>query len=293
MKSDAWLKQATAELETAGIATARLDALVLLEDVAGQDRGWLLAHPEHELSSAEHTKLTKLLKRRASHTPLAYVRGHTEFYGRNFVITPAVLEPRPESEAMIGLLKQLAAEGRLGTERLSEAAESTEKQPAAVRIADVGAGSGALGITAQLELSDRLKTTVDLLEIDPKVLKITKINVDKLATTLRVIKSDLLAETSQNYAVLLCNLPYVPDSHTVNKAALHEPTLAIFGGQDGLDVYRRLFEQIKKRSDQPLYILTESLPPQHQALAEIARAAGYHLERTDDFIQLFAHQSAT
>src|SRR5260221_14788444 len=102
-----WLAKATHKLELAGIGTARLDALVLLEDVTGRDRAWLLAHPEAKISANEAAKLEKLLNQRAKHLPLAYVRGKTEFYGREFVITPAVLEPRPESETMIDLLLQL------------------------------------------------------------------------------------------------------------------------------------------------------------------------------------------
>src|SRR3954465_12642831 len=107
MRVKAWLEKATKKLEQAGIGTARLDALVLLEDVTGRDRAWLLAHQEHEISATESAKLTKLVNQRAKHFPLAYVRGRTEFYGRNFVITPAVLEPRPESETMIDCLKKL------------------------------------------------------------------------------------------------------------------------------------------------------------------------------------------
>ena len=82
-----------------------MDALVLLEDVLGIDRARLLAEPDMEISSAQLAELKKLLNQRAKHVPLAYVRGKTEFYGREFVITPAVLEPRPESETMIDLLK--------------------------------------------------------------------------------------------------------------------------------------------------------------------------------------------
>jgi release factor glutamine methyltransferase len=260
---------AAKELNTGGIGTARLDALVLLEDVTGLDRAWLLARPDHKLSPSELTKLTKLLKRRAEHEPLAYVRKKTEFYGREFIITPVVLEPRPESETMIDLLKKLT---------------KSPNWPARPRIADVGAGSGALGITAKLELPD---TQVELLEIDPPALKIAQKNVEKYTTDIRVIRSDLLESASQDNNVLLCNLPYVPDSHKVNEAAGHEPKIAIFGGPDGLDVYRRLFDQIQKFKKRPLFILTESLPPQHSDLAAIAEKADYRLAETDDFIQVF------
>jgi release factor glutamine methyltransferase len=286
MNSSNWLRQAQEQLEATGIGTARLDALVLLEDVTGRDRAWLLANPDAEIGAAKLAKLTKLLNLRAKHTPLAYVRGMTEFYGRNFVITPAVLEPRPESETMIELLKQLSAGGEL-LSRNSNNGKNHKNGRQVVKIADVGAGSGALGITAKLEFPKGQKVAVDLLEIDPKALEIAKINVDKHTTNIRIIESDLLSKSSKDYDILLCNLPYVPDSHTVNKAASREPRIAIFGGPDGLDVYRKLFKQVSGLAKRPLYILTESLPPQHAALQAIAQAHSYKLDKADDFIQLF------
>lgn len=268
MTLNGWLKQAEQQLSSAGIGTARLDALVLLENVTGKDRAWLLAHPDHKLSTPEQAKLTKLLTRRSQHEPLAYIRGTTEFYGRNFVISPAVLEPRPESETMIDLLKKLP------------------DVPSKPLIADVGTGSGALGITAKLELPD---STVELLEIDEKALKIAQTNVDKYTISVNVLRSDLLSKSSQSNHVLLCNLPYVPDDYQINQAAGQEPKLAIFGGPDGLDLYRRLFQQVANLSEQPLYLLTECLPPQHTVLQAIAEKTQYKLLKSDDFIQVFRH----
>ena len=276
MKIHEWLKQAGKQLKAAGISTARLDALVLLEDVAGIGRARLLAEPDMELSTAQTAKLKKLLKRRAQHEPLAYIRGRTEFYGREFVITPAVLEPRPESETMIDVFKVLAKDGLLDQK------EPGNELP--LRIADVGTGSGALGITAALEASN---ISVDLLDIDPKALTVAKTNVDKFTLNISTIKSNLLEQSAKDYDILLCNLPYVPDDYHINQAAGREPRLAIFGGPDGLDLYRRLFQQISKLSKQPLYILTESLLPQHVALSHIAAEDGYKLTSTDDFIQFF------
>jgi len=265
MRVDDWLKQAQQKLETAGIGTARLDTLVLLEDELNKSRAHLLAHPELNLTPKNVQVLSEQLARRARHEPLAYLRGKTEFYGREFVVRPAVLEPRPESETMIELLK--AAD-----------------LPAKLRIADIGTGSGALGITAKLELPH---AQVDLLEIDDRAIEIAKTNVIKFATGQNVTKSDLLAAMSADYEVLLCNLPYVPDELHINMAAQYEPKIAIFGGPDGLDLYRKLFSQIKKLKTKPLLILTESLPTQHMTLADTAEATGYRLTRTEDFIQVF------
>jgi release factor glutamine methyltransferase len=271
-----WLNQAVSSLEAAEVATARLDTIILLEDCLGHDRAWLLANPDAQLSSIQVSVLKKLLKRRAAHEPLAYVRGRSEFYGHEFVLSPAVLQPRPESETFIELLKKLVQSGSL---------EPSDTH--SLRLADVGSGSGALGITAALEIPN---CQVELLEIDPKAAEVAKINVDKFTLNIRVTLGDLLADTNRPYDILLCNLPYVPDDYQINQAAHYEPKIAIFGGPDGLKVYRRLFDQVQERTFKPLFILTESFTFQHQNLREIAQHSGYQLIKTDDFIQVFQHE---
>jgi release factor glutamine methyltransferase len=232
-----------------------------------------LAHPESKLTASKQAILKKLLKRRAGHEPLAYVRGHCEFYGRKFVLTPAVLQPRPESETLIKLFKGLVSRGLL-----------KPGDGHNLHVADVGTGSGAIGITVALEVPN---CQVELLEIDKNAAAVAKTNVDLFTLNISVIISDLLAGSSSNFDVLLCNLPYVPDDYQINLAALHEPRIAIYGGPDGLDIYRKLFDQIKARASQPLLILTESLPPQHEVLRRIARKAGYKQFQGEDFIQVF------
>ncbi|MDL2342207.1 MAG: peptide chain release factor N(5)-glutamine methyltransferase [Patescibacteria group bacterium] len=276
MTVESWLRTTTRSLSAAGIATARLDALVLLEDAVGQNRGYLLAHPELEITASKLDQLTNLLTSRAQHVPLSYLRGQQEFYGRSFFVAPGVLVPRPESETMIDQLKTLFLDL---ADQPGDASDNDKWQ-----LADIGTGSGALGITAALELP---KTQVSLIEIDDAAITIAKTNVISFATDTPIIQSDLLATCSTNYDVLLCNLPYVPDDYPINKAAEHEPKLALFGGADGLDLYRRLFQQISNLSVKPLYILTEALPATHNDLAVSAVAAGYKLQNSVDFIQIF------
>jgi release factor glutamine methyltransferase len=96
-----------------------------------------------------------------------------------------------------------------------------------------------------------------------------------------------LANSSLPLDILLCNLPYVPDGFQINTAASHEPHHAIFGGPDGLDLYRKLFDQIAKLSNQPLLILIEAIPPQHDQLTDIAQRLGYQEIDRQDFIQVF------
>lgn len=265
MRVQIWLNEAIKKLKLADIPTARLDALVLLEDAAGKDRSWLLAHPEYEIDINTEKTLTSQITRRAKHEPLAYIRGKSEFYGREFKVTAATLQPRSETETMITLFKGL----KLNKDKLI--------------VADIGTGSGCIAITVKLE---KPNTEVHAIEINKEALAVTQENAAKLGADVKFHFGSLLEPLTAIPDVLLCNLPYVPDSHTINKAAMQEPKIAIFGGEDGLDLYRELFERINSAS-KPEYILTESLPFQHDTLARIAGENGYELKESEDFIQIF------
>jgi release factor glutamine methyltransferase len=265
MTTEDWLAHATKQLEKAGIGSARLDALILLEDSIKKDRSWILANPDYVISNTKLKGLSSRLKKRSTHLPLAFVRGHTEFYGRKFLVNRYTLEPRPESETMIELLLKLPI--------------STK-----VKIADVGSGSGALGITASLEFNN---PNVDLYDIDAGALAVTRHNLALHELHLRTRKSDLLRRHIRTYDVVLANLPYVPDHYKINQAAAMEPRIAIFGGSDGLDIYRRFFAQLHRFNWKPKYVLCEALPPQHKDLQEIAAHFGFNFYKSEDFIQVF------
>ncbi len=265
MRLKSLLAHGQKKLEAAGISSARLDVLILLEDMLHRDRSWILAHPEHELNNLQVRRLLRKAERRAGHVPLAYIRGHTEFYGRHFKVNRHVLEPRPESETMIELLLKL-------------------KLPPKPSIADIGTGNGAIGITAALEITG---SRVDLYEISSGALAVAKHNVHLHELRLHARKMNLLSRPLRPYDALLCNLPYVPDHWQINQAALAEPKIAIFGGPDGLDLYRKLFKQLQRFTWKPRYVLTEALPPQHEQLAAIAAAHGFALQSSQDFIQIF------
>lgn len=267
MRLEQWLAASQSRLEKSGIATARLDTLVLLEDCLSKDRAQLLAHTELKLTASQLKTLNTQIAQRSHHVPLSYIRHRTEFYGREFYVDERVLEPRPESETMIELLKSL---------------------PEPATVIDVGTGSGALIITAALEISGSAFVAVD---IDQNCLDVAVQNAQRHDATIDFYKGDLLAAlpsgATPEPTALLCNLPYVPDDFHINTAATHEPKIALFGGLDGLDLYRQLFDQTNGLVTKPSYILTESLPPQHKTLTGIALAHGYRQKVEDDFIQLF------
>ncbi len=267
MKISDWLTQSKHKLGHAGIETAELDCLVLLQDVLGQEKAFILTHLENVLTKKQLLILNERLGRRIKHEPLAYIRGYVEFYGRNFIVDKNVLVPRPETETMIEELKLLASK----SEQLV--------------LTDVGCGSGAIGITAKLEIPD---SKVYLTDIDKNCLGISERNSRVLKTTVVFEHGDLLAPLAdKKLDIVLANLPYVPNDYTINEAARKEPPVALFGGDDGLDLYRQLFEQISALPRKPGHVLTESLPMQHKALNKIAKQASYKLLRTNNFISVF------
>ncbi len=276
MNAGKWIKQNTEKLKAAGIGSAQLDCLILLEDTLKVDRAKLLAHPEMDIKQVQLKKLNGQIIRRVKHEPLAYIRGKTEFYSRDFYIDKRVLEPRPESETIIDLLMKQLEHQTSKIEHL---------------IIDIGAGSGALAITAKLELPGAKVIATD---IDPKCLAVTRKNAKTYNAEIELLQGDMLEplQTSniEHRTTILANLPYVPDRWQINEAAAQEPRIAIFGGPDGLDLYRKLFSQTKSLEIKPLLIFTEALPPQHEELAKIARAASYELVQSQDFIQVFNRQ---
>lgn len=263
MTNNEWLRAAE-ELLVKESGTARLDAEVLLSDALGKNTAWLHAHGDGSIDIGLLKQLDGQLQRRVRHEPIAYIRGRQEFYGRDFMVNKYVLVPRPESETMI------------------ELALKYSDNP--VAIADVGSGSGALGITLALELNLPL---VDFYDIDSNTLKVAKINARSHNIEAGFYVSDLLSKANKPYDVVLANLPYVPDSHTINKAAMIEPAIAIFGGEDGLDLYRKLFEQLSAFTWKPQIVCTESLPFQHIELEKIAAEHKFKLTDESDFIQIF------
>jgi release factor glutamine methyltransferase len=264
-----FLSQASAALRGAGIESARLDVLLLLEDELGMDRSRLLAHPEITLSPTALRRLNKKCVQRKVHLPLAYIRGTTFFYGRAFYVDTNVLVPRPESEAMISLLL------------------TAKHIPAKPLILDIGTGSGCLGITAALEMPS---AKVTLRDISRPALAVAKRNAKQHRVAARVIleQADLLTDAPYADAIL-ANLPYVPAKYPVNAAARHEPVLALFAGDDGMDLYRAFWDQVTTFYDgqPPAAIITEAFEDQHSEMAGLATAAGYQLSRTEGLAQLF------
>lgn len=274
MNAGDWLRSCALKLNDAGVGSAHLDSLLLLEFVLKRDRTHFLSHPEIVISTAQLQQLNGVLTRRVDHEPIAYITKNIEFYGRNFYVDYRVLAPRPESETMIEILKSLL---------LGQTLLASEDQV----VVDVGTGSGCLAITVKLEIPSAKLIATDNSQA---ALAVARHNARKLGVNVKFYQGDLLRPLFALHLklyVILANLPYVPDKYKINRAAGHEPKAAIFGGKDGLDLYRQFFVQVASLPHKPKFILTESLPPQHTELAGIAKKSGYTLKKTDGFIQLF------
>jgi release factor glutamine methyltransferase len=268
----ALLAQATTVLEAATIETARLDSLIILEDAIGIDRAHLLAHLDLVPKPSQLAQFDAYLKQREQHKPLAYIQGRAMFYGRSFIVNEATLIPRPESEAIVELAKGCLY--------------NTQK-PEIPSIADVGAGSGCLGLTTALELGS---TIVDLYDISSGALTVARKNARNLGVeTARFFKADLLEHADhRKYDIMLANLPYVPNDYPINLDAGFEPPLALFAGSDGMQLYRDFWQQLASFRERPRHVVVESFPKQHKLMTRLAANTGYILVKSDGFAQLFA-----
>ena len=260
-----WLVESMVKLKKAEVPHGRREALIFLSDLLQKDKSWIHAHPEHELDDLQIRELDYKLEKRLKRTPLAYIRGYAEFYGRKFTVNSNVLIPRPESESFIDLLKTLDFE--------------------TMRLADIGAGSGVLGITAALEFPD---SSVHLYDIDPATLALAHHNARHYALYLHYFESDMLENLQpEPYDIFLVNLPYVPEGLVTSPEIKSEPKMVLFSGKDGLDHYRKFWSQVSSLKHKPKYILTEVLETQQCETENLAKEASYTLQMTDKLVQLF------
>ncbi|RME87431.1 MAG: peptide chain release factor N(5)-glutamine methyltransferase, partial [Anaerolineae bacterium] len=203
--------------------TPALDAQVLLAHVTGKPRAWVLAHPDVPLTPEQERALKAALSRIERGEPLPYVLGHWEFYGLDFLVTPDVLIPRPETELLV-----------------EHAIEWLTAHPERRLAADVGTGSGCIAIALAVHVPD---LSVIATDISAAALEVARRNARRLdvGERIRFICCDLLPEPSEPLDLLCANLPYIP-SATLRDLDVYrrEPTLALDGGPDGLDLIRRL-----------------------------------------------------
>lgn len=272
MTIEEWLRQSSSELVTAGISSARLDAELILTHTLRKSRTYLHAHGDEKIDIRYVDILDTRLALRLDRVPLAYIVGHKEFYGRSFRVTPSTLIPRPESETMIDLLKEVANQPEL----------PLSKEP--LRLVDVGTGSGCLGITAKLELPE---LAVTLIDTSRHALNIAEENARRLGAETQILKSDLLQSYPFEANFVLANLPYVDEDWEVSAETRHEPKEALFANNNGLALIYRLFEEAPGRLAPGGYIFIEADLRQHSAIKDFVKDQTYTLHDNRGLILVF------
>jgi release factor glutamine methyltransferase len=229
------LSQGAKLLEDESIATPRLTAEVLLAHALQRDRVWLYAHGSEELGEIGWIHFGRYLHERLAGKPTQYITGRQEFYGREFRVTPAVLIPRPETEHVVEAALAVLRPG--------------------MTVVDVGCGSGAIAVTLALESQARVIGT----DISFAALQVASDNAQRLGARVEFVNADLMAPL-RSADVIVSNPPYVP---TTDRTLLqrevrdHEPSVALFAGETGLDIYRRLIADAPRILENGAHLILE------------------------------------
>lgn len=253
-----WLSEASNLLKAEGIDSARLDAELILAHTVRKPRTFLHAHGDEEIA-ARHLEIADArLQLRLERTPLAYIIGHKDFYGRRFKTTPAALIPRPETESFIELLKAIIPTNLpLIEERKS--------------LVDVGTGTGAIGITAKREWPE---LDVTLTDISQQALNLAKQNAAALDADVQFYKGDLLRGYGTPIDIIVSNPPYVDHAWIVSPETSAEPALALYAEKQGLALIDQLLVQASQLLKPSGSLLLEADERQHAAIIKSAKNQG-------------------
>lgn len=252
------LQEATARLKAAGMATPRLDAVILLAEVTGRSRAALLAHEDDPLPAEKHSLYREWISRRARGEPLPYITGHVWFYDLSLRVTRDVLIPRPETELLVDLaLADLRA--REGT---------------GLYIADVGTGSGAIALAV---LAHEPRARCVATDISARALHVAVENARALGLLPRLtfLQANLLTPTVGPFHLIAANLPYVGEEEQdvlAKEVREYEPAVALWAGRDGLALIRRLLAQAPARLAHDGTMVLEVGYRQAEAVVRLARA---------------------
>jgi release factor glutamine methyltransferase len=222
------LASAVDRLESADVGSPRMNAEVLLMFVLGVNRAYLYAHPERELTGEEETRYDEALAQRATGMPSQYITGHQEFWGLDFIVSPAVLIPRPETEHLVETVLELARE-------IPQA-----------KIVDVGTGSGCIALALAHELKTRMCVAWMFLPMRWRSRVPTQPGCGSMGGC-HFARSDVLSSwPASDFDFVVSNPPYVGfgEADKVQKSVRDfEPRVAVFAGEQGLDVIGPLVEQ--------------------------------------------------
>lgn len=253
------LRRGEEALRAAGIEDARLEAEVLLRHALGLDRAALFARL-HEPIAQRHRQYDRLLRRRLSHEPTAYIVGHREFWGLELECTPAALIPRPETELLVEEAIRLVGSGVKGQ--------------GACEIVDVGTGNGAIAVALAVSLPAARIVAVD---VSRGALALARRNASRhgVADRVSLVQGDLLSPLGRPADLIVANLPYVPSDRwgaLAPEIREHEPRAALDGGPGGTTLLERLLTQAPACLRRPGWLLAEIGEDQGDRLRQIAAA---------------------
>ncbi len=228
---ETWLGHAAALLGAAGVEEPRLEARLLLAGAAGWTAETMLSRRREQIPEEIARRADRMVERRRQRQPASQILGRREFWGLEFEVTPEVLDPRPDSETVVA-----AALARVGN------------RAAPLRVLDFGTGTGCLLIALLSELPNALGLGID---VSPAAVLVARANAERLgfSSRARFATGDWGQGLIESVDVVLANPPYIPRAEVVRlqpEVARWEPWLALDGGEDGLDAYRRLAPDIAR-----------------------------------------------
>ncbi len=251
--------------------TSSLDTEVLASHILGLSRTDLILKDDLELNREEEKQFLELVKRRINNEPIAYLVNEKEFYGHKFYVNEDVLIPRPETEVLVeNVIKLVEREkSKVKSEKKDDCAEYD------FLMVDVGTGSGCIpvALAQSLEIIDFIA-----IDISEKALRVAQENVEKydLGERIKLREGDLLEDFTsilkmvEDNVIITANLPYVENEAELGSEVKdYEPHLALFAGEDGLDLYRRLLEQVQLI--EPLAVFLEIDPKQVKPLKKLSK----------------------
>lgn len=246
------LRRAAETLRTAGIPDAMTDARALLSHALGLDPARLTLHLPDPVPAQAEARLQTALQARLTRQPVSQITGKRLFWGRNFIVTPDVLDPRPETEMLV----------------------ATALEEPFFKLLDLGTGSGCILLSLLAEAPLAQGTGIDL---SPAALAVARRNADAIAHRARLLLSDWCKSVEGRFDLIASNPPYIAAAEMPDlspEVRNHEPHLALTPGGDGLDAYRAIAAQAPARLLPGGRLIVEIGPTQGRAVAGLFRAAG-------------------
>ncbi|MFA6422522.1 MAG: peptide chain release factor N(5)-glutamine methyltransferase [Candidatus Buchananbacteria bacterium] len=239
------------KLKQSKIINPELDSEILLSHTLNKSKEYLFVNYDKKITDKKFNNFWNLIKKRSKHEPVAYLTGHKEFFGQEFKVNKDVLIPRWETEQLL--------------EEIKEYVHNINSDSSNLTLADIGTGSGIIAISLSKMLP---KAKILAVDISPKALKIARINSKNHKAKIDYFKGNLLSPIkNQQIDIIVANLPYIDikekqfnkksQQELYKKTLTFEPSIALYGGKLGLEIYNKFFGQILNLKHKPQAIFCE------------------------------------